>query len=133
MHRRIKEGILELSQPEVQKNPLSNHKGKGVVAVIICADPGEDEEERPILLAVAITTMQKSSRFKNLFGQLELTVNEQRIATEALVSIASRAGVECLSAETRVFYKTPTRSLLVMKTWKWDIQIIGGHSTWWLP
>ena len=32
---------------------------------------------------------------------MELTVKEQRIATEALVSIASKAGVECLSAETR--------------------------------
>ena len=32
---------------------------------------------------------------------MELTVKEQRIATEALVSIASEAGVECLSVETR--------------------------------
>ena len=34
-----------------------------------------------------------------MFDQLELTVNERRVATEALVRIASGAGVECLSAE----------------------------------
>ena len=45
--------------------------------------------------------MQKSFRFRNLFDQLELIVNERRIATEALVSIATGAGVECLSAKAR--------------------------------
>ena len=53
------------------------------------------------LLVVVITTLQRSSRFKNLFYQLELTANKQRIATEALVSIASGVGVECLVVETR--------------------------------
>lgn len=51
--------------------------------------------------AVPITTLQRCSRFKNLFDQLELTANEQRIATEVLVNIALRAGVECLAAEVR--------------------------------
>ena len=32
---------------------------------------------------------------------MELIINERKIATEALVSIASRAGVECLSAKAR--------------------------------
>ena len=50
VYRRIKEGTLELSQQEVQRNPLLNHQGKGVVVVVICADPGEDEEENPTLL-----------------------------------------------------------------------------------
>ena len=45
VHRRIKEGTLELTQQEVQRNPLPNHKGKGVAAVVIRADPGEDEED----------------------------------------------------------------------------------------
>ena len=35
VHRKIKEGTLELSQPEVLRNPLLNHKRKGVAAVII--------------------------------------------------------------------------------------------------
>ena len=60
VYRRIKEGTLELSQQEVQKNPLPNHKGKGVGAVVICADPREDEEENPALPAAAITTLQQS-------------------------------------------------------------------------
>ena len=37
-------------------------------AVVICADSGEDEEERSALPAVAITILQKSSQFKNLFN-----------------------------------------------------------------
>ena len=83
VYHRIKEGTLELSQQEVQRNPL----------------PGEDEEENPALPAAAITTLQQSSKFKNLFDQLGLTKKERKIATEALVSITSGIGVECLSAE----------------------------------
>ena len=67
VHHKIKEGTLELSQQEVQRNPFPNHKGKGVVAVVICADPGEDKEESPTFPAVAITTLQKCFKFKNLF------------------------------------------------------------------
>ena len=51
------------------------------------------------MLAATITTLQKSSKFKNLFDQLGLTTNERRIATEALVSIASGARIECLTAK----------------------------------
>lgn len=46
-------------------------------------------------------TLQKSPRSKNLFDQLEFMANEQRMATEALVSIASGARVECLIVETQ--------------------------------
>ena len=70
-----------------------------MAAVVICADPGEDEEENLALPAAAITTLQQSAKFKNLFDQLGLTAKERKIATEALVSIASGAGVECLSVE----------------------------------
>ena len=85
----------------MQRNPLPNHKGKGVAVVVICVDLGEDEEERPALPTTAITTLQKSFRFKNLFDQLELTANERRIATEALESVALGTRVECLTVETR--------------------------------
>ena len=57
---RIKEGTLELSQSEVQRNPLPNHKEKGVVAVVICSDLREDEEENPTLLAAAITNHRRA-------------------------------------------------------------------------
>ena len=57
VHCRIKEWTLELSQQEVQKNKLPNHKGKGVAAVVICTDLGEDEEENPTLPTTTITTL----------------------------------------------------------------------------
>ena len=67
--------------------------------MVICADPGEDEEENLALPAAAITTLQQSAKFKNLFDQLGLTTKERKIATEASMSIPSRAEVECLSTE----------------------------------
>ena len=76
MHRRIKEGTLEFSQLEVQRNLLPNHNGKGIATTVICVDLGEDEEERLALLTATITTLQKSSKFKNLFDQLGFIVNE---------------------------------------------------------
>ena len=91
MYRKIKKGTLELSQQEVQRNSLPNHKGKGVAVMVICVDPGEDEEENPALPAAAITTLQQRSKFKNLFDQLGLTTKERKIAMECLVSIASGA------------------------------------------
>ena len=76
MHHRIKEETLELSQQEVQRNPLPNHKGKGVAAVVIYANLEGDKEENPALLAATITTLQKSSIFKILFDQLGLMTKE---------------------------------------------------------
>ena len=45
-HKKFREGTLELTQkePEVQRNPLPNHKGNGVVAVVIHGNPAEAEE-----------------------------------------------------------------------------------------
>ena len=60
VHHKIKEGTLELSQQEVQRNPLPNHKGKGVAAVVICADLGEDEEENPSLLPQQLPPCKKT-------------------------------------------------------------------------
>ena len=68
--------------------------------MVICTNPGKDKEENLALPAAAtITTLQQSSKFKNLFDQLGLTTKERKIVMEALVSIATGAGVECLSAE----------------------------------
>ena len=49
----------------------------------------------------ATTTLQRSSWFKNLFDQLELTANKRRMATKALVSLTLRAWVKCLTSETK--------------------------------
>ena len=45
-HKKLREGTLELTQkePEVQRNPLPNHKRKGVVAVVIHGNLAEVEE-----------------------------------------------------------------------------------------
>ena len=39
------------------RNPLLNHKGKGIAMVVICANPGEDEKERLALPTTVITTL----------------------------------------------------------------------------
>ena len=49
--------------------------------VVICTDLGDEEEERPLFPTGAIMTLQRSSRFKNLFDYLEFTTNERRVAT----------------------------------------------------
>lgn len=69
--------------------------------MVIYANSSEEEEEKPSLLTGAITTLQRSSQFKNLFDLLEFTANKWTMATEALVSIALRVGIEYLTIETR--------------------------------
>ena len=78
---------------------------------------------------MAITTIQQSVKFKNLFDQLGLTAKERKIATEALVSIASGAEVECLLAEMpedRALLQNQQKSRSVVRIWRCDTQIIGG-------
>ena len=45
-HKKLREGTLKLTQkePEVQRNALPNHKGKGVVTVVIYGNPADAEE-----------------------------------------------------------------------------------------
>ena len=45
-HKKLREGTLELIQkePEVQRNPLPNHKENGVMAVVIHGNPAEAKE-----------------------------------------------------------------------------------------
>lgn len=86
---------------EVQRNPFPNHKGKRVATIVICTNLGDEEEERPSFATEAIMTLQRSSQFKNLFDQLELTTNEKRMAMKALVSIVLGVVVECPTIETR--------------------------------
>ena len=42
-HKKLREGTLKLIQnePKVQRNPLPNHKGKGVVVVVIHGNPAK--------------------------------------------------------------------------------------------
>ena len=93
VHRRIKERTLELSPKEIQRNPILNHKGNDVVTIVICADPGEDEEENPALPTTTIITLQKSSKFKNSFDQLGLTTKDSH----------KDPGEHCLRGRNRMF------------------------------
>jgi len=47
-HKKLREGTLKLTQkePEVQRNPLPNHEGKGVVAIVIHGNSVEVEEPK---------------------------------------------------------------------------------------
>ncbi|KAK9998198.1 hypothetical protein SO802_017801 [Lithocarpus litseifolius] len=93
------------------ENPLKRNEGTCIFAdyTTMCNmllqnvghSTGDEEKERLSLLIGAVMTLQKSSQFKNQFDRLEFKANERRMATEALVSIASGAGVEYLTVETR--------------------------------
>ena len=89
--------------------------------VVICANLSDNKEERPSLPSNAIMTFQKSPQFKNLFDQLEFTANEGKVAIEALVSIALRAGAECSPQKldlTGPFLKIPMKPPSMTRTRK---------------
>ncbi|XP_075633520.1 uncharacterized protein LOC142605980 [Castanea sativa] len=66
-HKKLREGILELTQkePEVQRNPLPNHKGKWVVAVVIHGNPAEAKEPEGSKKGGHRVPHEHSSRFRN--------------------------------------------------------------------
>ena len=72
-------GVPQIGKPQDQrrdfgavlaggsKKPTLESQGEGCSSSgNICADPGEDEEENLALPTAAITTLQQSSKFKNL-------------------------------------------------------------------
>ena len=69
-HKKLREETLELTQkePKVQRNPLPNHKGKGVVAVVIRGNPAEAEEPEGSFHPSTIRTLQKNPKFRSLFN-----------------------------------------------------------------
>ena len=50
-------GLDRAGYPWVGYKLPSLQKGKGIAAIVICADLGEDKKERPTLPATAITTL----------------------------------------------------------------------------
>ena len=54
----------------MQRNPLPNHKGKGVVAVVIHGNLAEVEEPKGSFYLSTIRTLQKIPKFRLLFIQL---------------------------------------------------------------
>ena len=110
-HKKLREGTLELTQkePEVQRNPLPNHKGKGVVVVVIHGNPAKAEEPEGSFHPSTVRTLQKNPKFRSLFNQLGFRPKARRVATESLMSIAADSGMECFTAEShasRAFLET---------------------------
>ena len=69
-HKKLREGTLELTQKEleVQRNPLPNHKGKGMVAVVIHGNPAEAGESERSFHPSTVRTFQKNPKFSSLFN-----------------------------------------------------------------
>ena len=82
------------------KKPLPNHKGKGVVAVVIHGNPVETEEPKGSFHPSTVRTLQKNPKFKSLFNQLGFGSEARRVAIESLKSIAADSGMECFTAKS---------------------------------
>ena len=84
----------------MQKNPLPNQKGKGVVAVVIHGNWAEAEEFEGSFHPSTVRTLQKNPKFRLLFNQLGFGPEVRRVATESLMSIVADSGMECFTAES---------------------------------
>ena len=71
-HKKLREGTLELTQCEleVQRKPLPNHKGKGVVTVAIHGSSVdlEAEELEGSFHPKTVKTFQRNPKFRSLFN-----------------------------------------------------------------
>ena len=78
-----------------KRNPLPNHKGKGVVAVVIHGNSAKVEEPEGSFHLSTVRTPQKNPKFKSLFNQLGFGPKARKMAIESLMSIAtdSRGGM----------------------------------------
>ena len=104
-------GALQASTPQDQGEDLKTVPARSLEKLVPkpqregCSNsgdlrgPGGGRGREPSPACSGHTTLQQSSKFKILFYQLGLTTKERKIVTEALVSITSGAGIECLSAE----------------------------------
>ena len=93
----------------MQRNPLPNHKGKGMVAVVIHGNPAEAGESEGSFHLSIVRTLQKNPKFRSLFNQLGFGPEARRVATESLMSMAVDSGMECFTVEShasRAFLET---------------------------
>ena len=110
---KLRERTLELTQrePEVQRNPLPNHKGKIVVAIVIHGSSAdlEAKESKGSFHPNTVKTFQRNPKFKFLFNQLGFGLEVRRITMESLMSIVANTRVKCFTAEShasRAFLET---------------------------
>ena len=84
----------------MQRNPLPNHKGKGMVAVVIHGNPTEAGESEGSFHPSTVRTLQKNPKFRSLFNQLGFGPEAKMVAIESLMSIAANSGMECFTVES---------------------------------
>ena len=84
----------------MQRKPLPNHKGKGVVAVVINGNLAEAEESEGSFHPSTVRTLQKNPKFRSLFNQLGFGQEARKVATKSLMSIVVDSGMECFTAES---------------------------------
>ena len=84
----------------MQRNPLPNHKGKGVVAIVIHGNLAEIEEPEGSFHPSTVRTVQKILKFRSLFNQLGFGLEARKVAIESLMSIAIDSGMECFTVES---------------------------------
>ena len=84
----------------MQRNPLPNHKGKGVVAVVIHGNPAKAEEPEGSFHPSTVRTLQKNPKFRSLFNQLGFGPEARRVAIESPMIIAADSGMECFTVES---------------------------------
>ena len=88
---------------------MPNHKGKGMVAVVIHGNPVEVGKSEGSFHPSTVKTLQKNPKFRSLFNQLGFGPKARRVATKSLMSIATDSGMECFTAEShtsRAFLET---------------------------
>ena len=93
----------------MQRNPLPNHKRKGVVAVVIHGNPAKAEEPEGSFHPSTVKTLQKNPKFRSLFNLLGFGPEVRKVATESLMSIAGDSRMECFTVEShasRAFLET---------------------------
>ena len=86
----------------MQRNPLPNHRGKGVVAIVIHGNSVEAEESEGSFHPNIVKTLQKNPKFISLFNQLGFGPKVRRMATESLLGIAADSGMECFATKSHV-------------------------------
>ena len=84
----------------MQRNPLPNHKRKGVVAVVIHGNLAEVEESEGSFHPSTVRTLQKNPKFRSLFNQLGFGLEARRVVIESFMSIVADSGMECFTAES---------------------------------
>ena len=79
---------------------MPNHKGKGMVAVVIHGNPAEAGESEGSFHLSTVRTLQKNPKFRSLFNQPGFGPEARRVAIESFMSIETDSGMECFTVKS---------------------------------